>query len=113
MTLPFRADTFDVVTGSMFVGHIPAQERASLFSSIERVLKPDGMFIMTSSPNEKLGAARDLNDAFGDAPSVQQFTHHSANAPDGFPLDYHVSVKQHRTGAGHPDDGVTDPESTD
>ncbi|WP_167456327.1 class I SAM-dependent methyltransferase [Nocardia neocaledoniensis] len=109
--LPFRTSTFDAVTGSLFVGHIPEKQWPDLFTSIERVLKPEGVFVLVTSPNERLQVEGCLGTAFGALPEVEQFTHRSANAPDGFPLNYHVAVKKPHREAGSSPIEIAGPES--
>ncbi|WP_147124144.1 methyltransferase domain-containing protein, partial [Nocardia neocaledoniensis] len=50
VTLPFRTSTFDAVTRSLFVGHIPEKQWPDLFASIERVPKPEGVFHTRDQP---------------------------------------------------------------
>ncbi len=46
--LPFDAGTFDVVTCIELVEHLPLDEALSLCVEARRVLKPDGLFVVTT-----------------------------------------------------------------
>jgi len=46
---PFPSKSFDAVTANSFVHHVP--DLARLFSEIDRILKPGGLFIVGHEPN--------------------------------------------------------------
>ena len=45
-TIPFDADTFDVVFTACVFHHVPAAEHVALLREIRRVLRPEGRFVL-------------------------------------------------------------------
>lgn len=53
ISLPFKAGTFDVVMSFQVIEHIPSKTALNYLAEIKRVMKPGGVFIL-STPNSRL-----------------------------------------------------------
>lgn len=49
--LPFKDSSFDAIVSYEVIEHVPVEQMEAFFAEIARVLKPDGMFIL-STPNK-------------------------------------------------------------
>jgi len=52
--LPFRADLFDIVTCFDVIEHIPQERAPRLVVEVRRLLRPGGLFIITTPNRESL-----------------------------------------------------------